>query len=171
MAICIRKLKLWNLSYMGWKVNSNLLVGILRTKIWFCTREQNFGIYIELRRESGNNSLGINGYCNGIEILKFFHALASERRRSNRISYIKVNNQLVENPKSIRKEITKHFQRLYGERKTLKLEEWSCGIRQLTGDSAMELEHLFFKEEAWGVIKDYDGDKALGPDRFIFIIF
>lgn len=77
---------------------------------------------------------------------KYFHALASKRRKLNKLVSLKVNNQQTDDPPVIRKEVFKHFQKVYCDRKTFKLMDLNCGIQKLSNEAVVELEASFSKE-------------------------
>lgn len=56
----------------------------------------------------------VNWQLNGEKNSKFFHRIINKRRRQNAIHFIRIDNNLVDNPRLISKEFLKHFKSFLG---------------------------------------------------------
>ncbi|CAL5341169.1 unnamed protein product [Camellia sinensis] len=107
-----------------------------------------------------------NWILKGDRNTKFFHVMASTRRNRNALCSIEVNGALTEDPKEIRTEVFNHFQRQFSEswfnRPSL------CGPFKSIGDGevCVALEAEFTESKVVAALKNYDGNKAPGPDGF-----
>lgn len=63
---------------------------------------------------------------------------------------IHVNNQQIDDPNPIKKEVFKHVQKLYSLIKTLKLEDINCGIPVFFEEIMFELESPCQEDEVCG---------------------
>ena len=97
---------------------------------------------------------------------KFFHLMASSRRRGNYINKLVDNGSTVDNPSDIGEAITLYYERHFNNSQAVKVNDWCCNLRSLNGASCALLEWPFFEEEVWSVISRSDGNKAPGPDGF-----
>lgn len=90
---------------------------------------------------------------------KYFHALASLRRRKNYIKCIKGVNRIIEDIKEIKKEVACHFENLYREKKVLELVNFGGHLTKLKAELVTFLGKPF-KEEKYGApFKDVIGTK------------
>jgi hypothetical protein len=102
---------------------------------------------------------------------KFFHKMANSHRRRNQIKCIEVDGTRFEEEPDIRNQVVHFYKSLYQEN-----EEWRPDVDGLSfasiGEDAKDrLERCFDNEEVVQVLKDLEGDKALGPDGFIMAFF
>ena len=97
---------------------------------------------------------------------KFFHVVASTRRRGNCIDKLIVQGKEIKKPGEIREVIAQHFESHFNYSQVIRLNDWSCHLRHLSVNKAKFLEQPFSVEEIWEVIRKSDGNKAPGPDGF-----
>lgn len=62
---------------------------------------------------------------------KYFHAMEPARERTNCIVSLLVNDELVYDPDSIKKEIERHFKRLCSTRRSMRLANLICDIKSI----------------------------------------
>lgn len=98
---------------------------------------------------------------------RFFHIIATSRQNRNSLDSIEVNGVSVVQPGEVKQAVVNHFKNLYAECWKIrpKLGGQFKSINTLSNESTM-LESVFTKDEVWAAIKDYDGNKAPGPDGF-----
>ena len=103
--------------------------------------------------------------------MRFFHAVASTRRRVNRKNAIEVGGRLWEEKPDIENEIVHFFQTLYSS--DYKLRPQMDGIfgSQFSTSTASSLEVQFSKEEIRQAVFGLGGDRASGPDGFLIAFF
>ena len=89
---------------------------------------------------------------------KFFHKVANSRRRYNHISMLEVDGVIYENESEMANQIVQFYKNLYKES-----EDWRPFVEGLERDW---LERRSENEEILHVVKELEGDKALGPDGF-----
>ncbi|RVX06781.1 hypothetical protein CK203_014972 [Vitis vinifera] len=109
-----------------------------------------------------------DGDCNS----KLFHKVANGRRNRNFIKFLENERGLVlDNSKSITKEILLYFKRLYSSppEESWRVEgiDWS----PISEESASRLDSPFSEEEIFNAIFQLDRDKAPGPDGFTIAVF
>ncbi|KAL4313034.1 hypothetical protein GQ457_01G003880 [Hibiscus cannabinus] len=97
---------------------------------------------------------------------KFFHLVASARRRSNYIDCVKVGEASVRDPDLVKEFVKDHFQNFYNDSPTIPTAKFDCISKFLCPDSAKKLEEPFSEEEIWNAISVLDGSRAPGPDGF-----
>lgn len=97
---------------------------------------------------------------------KFFHILVSSKNNRNALCSINVNGVVKEEPEDIRAEVFQHFRnlftKLWPKRPSLSGPFKSIGGTEIS--DALEAE--FTKAEIVAAVKNYDGNKAPGPDGF-----
>ena len=102
---------------------------------------------------------------------KFFHRIANSHRRFNSIDRLMVDGDLSSDPEAIAGAISHFYWQLYTEnvahRPLLDDVEFSC----FSEEDALWLDRPFDEDEVFGVISDFKGDKALGPDGFSMPFF
>ena len=102
---------------------------------------------------------------------RFFHRIANSHRRFNFIDRLMVDGELSSDPKAIASCISHFYRQLYAKtvahRPLLDDVKFSC----ISEEDALWLDRPFDKEEVFGVISDFMGDKALGPDGFSMAFF
>ena len=102
---------------------------------------------------------------------RFFHRLTNSHRRFNSVDRLMVDGELSLDPEAIVGCISHFYRQLYAEtvahRPLLDGVEFSCILEE----DAHWLDRPFDEEEVFGVISDFKGDKAPGPDGFSMAFF
>ena len=102
---------------------------------------------------------------------KFFHRIANSHRRFNSIDRLMVDGDLSSDLATIADCISRFYRQLYFEdvahRPILDYVDFSS----ISMEDASWLDRPFKEEEVFGVINDFNGDKALGPDGFSMAFF
>ena len=97
---------------------------------------------------------------------KFFHRIANSHRRFNSIDRLMVDGDLSSDLATIADCISRFYRQLYFEdvahRPILDYVDFSS----ISMEDASWLDRPFEEEEVFGVINDFKGDKAPGPDGF-----
>ena len=144
------------------------LVGFMETSVFeqgelekvtlmeeICWRQKSRGLCI---REGDGNT-------------RFFHRIANFHRRFNSIDRLVVDGELSSDQEAIVGCISHFYRQLYAEimayRPLLDDVEFSC----ISKKDALWLDRPFDKEEVFGVISDFKGDKAPGLDGFAMAFF
>ncbi|KAL4385916.1 hypothetical protein GQ457_09G028800 [Hibiscus cannabinus] len=130
---------------------------VLRAKLWKCLR-------IEEREWLQKSRL--RWFEAGDKNTKYFHLVASSRRRNNHIESIKVNETVVQSPVLVKKVMEDHFKSIYNSSDTYPVARLDCDIKSLKPDSANNIEKPFSSEEIWSALSAMDGSRAPGPDGF-----
>ncbi|KAK2975193.1 hypothetical protein RJ640_022085 [Escallonia rubra] len=104
----------------------------------------------------------------GDENSRYFHMMASMKRRRNFISAIYVDNSRVDDLDTIKSKAVQFYQNLLTER--FEHRPLLDGIRfnSLSPEKAANLESPFTEDEVWSAVKGCKADKAPGPDGFNF---
>ena len=102
---------------------------------------------------------------------KFFHKMANSHRRDNHLSFLEVDGMIYEEGAEVATQVVQFYKTLYQES-----EEWRPFEEGLEFDQIGELERgwmerRFEKDEIISVVRDMEGDKALGPDGFSIAFF
>ncbi|KAL4367675.1 hypothetical protein GQ457_05G016460 [Hibiscus cannabinus] len=97
---------------------------------------------------------------------KFFHLVASARRRSNFINCLKVVANVINNPAEVKKAIELHFKDFYNKSLTIPIKSFECSLNKLSSESAERLEKPFCEEEVFAALLSLENSKAPGPDGF-----
>ncbi len=102
---------------------------------------------------------------------KFFHKMESSHRHYNYMERVEVDGIVYEEVLEVREKVVQFYESLYQEH-----EPWQPTINGLDFDviSPEErdiLERKFETEEVLQVVKDLQGDKALGLDGFTMTFF
>lgn len=109
----------------------------------------------------------VNWLKEGDKNTRFFHRIASLRRRINFVGRIRKGNRILEIPQEVMEEVARFFETLYmddfGARP--KLEGLFFPSISLEDRSLLE---RAFEEEVLRALEEYGGDKAPGPDGFNF---
>ncbi|KAE8704873.1 hypothetical protein F3Y22_tig00110435pilonHSYRG00103 [Hibiscus syriacus] len=95
---------------------------------------------------------------------RFFHHSAAIRGRINYIKVIKVDGEVIEDPRSVKASVVEFFKRLYNQTNTLEAEELNLDFLKLSEGQCLALEKPFSEEEVWEAIAHSDINKAPGPD-------
>ena len=102
---------------------------------------------------------------------KFFHKVANSRRRYNHISMLEMDGVMYEDDLEMADQVVQFYKNLYKE-----IEEWRPFVEglefdQIEGIERDWLERRFEREEILRVVKELEGDKAPGPDRFTMAFY
>ena len=102
---------------------------------------------------------------------RFFYRLANSRRNANLIRRIEVDGVLYEDEADVCSQLVLFYQRLYEGN-----EVWSPSMDGLDfacfeEDERLSLEKEFSKEEVFQILREMEGDKALGPEGFTMAFF
>ncbi|KAG9450247.1 hypothetical protein H6P81_010212 [Aristolochia fimbriata] len=96
----------------------------------------------------------------------FFHAVASARRRSNRVNSLIVNGELTSDREAITNALVEFYVGLYTAEPGPRHSMDGMPIASLSPDKATWLEAHFSLEEIEAAVKTFPMDKAPGPDSF-----
>ena len=102
---------------------------------------------------------------------KFFHQMANSHRRNNAINNLKVDGVLTSDKKSIEDCIIQFYKNLFTEHKVYRPHPVVLNFPEISDDKAGWLVRPFDDVVVFGVVKDFEGDKALGPDGFLMAFF
>lgn len=105
---------------------------------------------------------------NGDRNSKFFHAIASNRRRKNAILSIEIDGQTCEDPSRIKSEAASFFKGIFIEEFQKRPTFENLQFNQLSADQAANLIKPFSYEEIEEAVKSCSSDKAPGSDGFNF---
>ena len=102
---------------------------------------------------------------------KFFHKVANSRRQYNHISMLEMDGVMYEDDLEMADQVVQFYKNLYKE-----IEEWRPFVEglefdQIEGIERDWLERRFEREEILRVVKELEGDKAPGPDRFTMAFY
>jgi hypothetical protein len=102
---------------------------------------------------------------------KFFHKMANSHRRYNYMDKVKVDGVVFEEESEIREKVVHFYESLYQESETWRPMVDEIEFDVITANESALLERQFDKDEVLQVVKDLQGDKALGPDGFTMAFF
>jgi hypothetical protein len=97
---------------------------------------------------------------------KFFHRVASMRRRFNAIDKIVVEGELHGDASSVKDAIVHFYEKLYHEDASSRPFLEGICYNSIDEEDASELIRDFSEEEVWRAINELGKDKAPGPDGF-----
>ena len=97
---------------------------------------------------------------------KYFHTLATIRRRKNMISTIQKDGEVLTEPNQVRKALIQHFKSLYAWQEAPHYELDSLDLNKLTPEMAAKLEEPVTVEEIKDALSSCDSSKAPGYDGF-----
>ncbi|KAK3229711.1 hypothetical protein Dsin_001592 [Dipteronia sinensis] len=96
--------------------------------------------------------------------MRFFHHIASNRRRRNHIEDISVNGVVLSDPKRIRQYVldflNNHYKNVSWTRPVIE----DLYLNKLSNFDMRKLEEAFSDQEVWKAVQSCDGNKAPGPD-------
>ena len=101
----------------------------------------------------------------------FFHQMANSHRRNNAINNLKVDGVLTLDQKSIEVCIIRFYKNLFTEHRVYCPHPDVLNFPKISDDKAGRLVRPFDDVEVFGVVKDFEGDKAPGPDGFPMAFF
>lgn len=99
---------------------------------------------------------------------KFFHAIASIKRRKNMILSIDVNGKNISEPSQIKFEARKFFKNIFKEDDVNRPTLENLHLNSLSQAQPQSLVSPFSKDEIDQAVSSCDADKAPGPDGFNF---
>lgn len=99
---------------------------------------------------------------------KFFHGVATNKRRKKIITSIEVGGHAVNDPYQIRNEAKTFFKKIFREEYANRPILENLQFNQLSQAQEDSLIIPFSKDEIDSAVASCDSDKALGPDRFNF---
>ena len=102
---------------------------------------------------------------------KFFHRIANSHRRVNSIDRLMVDGELFSDPVAIADCISQFYRQLYFEDVAHRLVLDDVDFSSISVEDASWLDRPFEEEEVFGVINEFNGDKAFGPDGFSMVFF
>ena len=102
---------------------------------------------------------------------KFFHRIANSHKRVNSIDRLMVDGVLSLDPAAIADCISQFYRRLYSEDMAHRPVLDDVDFSSISVEDASWLDRPFEEEEVFGVITDFNGDKAPGLDGFSMAFF
>lgn len=102
---------------------------------------------------------------------KFFHRLANSRHKFNQVDSLSINGEVSRNPRETQEHIVHFYKNLYVENCSWRPRVEGLSFLSIDEDESSWLEREFEEKEVWDVIKDFNGDKALGSDGFTMAFF
>ena len=102
---------------------------------------------------------------------KFFHKMVNSHRRCNYMDKVEVDGVVFEEEFEIREQVVHFYESLYQELETWRPTVDGLEFDVITANERALLERWFDKDEVLQVVKDLQGDKALGPDGFTMVFF
>ncbi|KAL4353692.1 hypothetical protein GQ457_06G031150 [Hibiscus cannabinus] len=97
---------------------------------------------------------------------KFFHLVASNRRRSNSLKGIRYKGASLFEPSKILRCAYEFFSEAYNNGLALEVEEFNLPFSCISQSQQSSLEGIFSVEEVWRAICSSDSNRAPGPDGF-----
>ncbi|GMI94970.1 hypothetical protein HRI_003166300 [Hibiscus trionum] len=129
----------------------------LRKELWMQSRREE-RIWLQNSR--------LKWFAEGDKNTRFFHLVASNRRRSNSIHSLLIDGNLVSEPKRIKDHIFSHFEAAYNAKNTLEIDKIELDFKKISEAQKDILEKNFSEEEVWVAISSFDNSSAPGPDGF-----
>ena len=102
---------------------------------------------------------------------KFFHRIANSHRRVNSIHRLMVDGELSPDLAAIADCISQFYKQLYVEEVAHRPVLDDVDFSSISVEDASWLDRPFKEEEVFGVINDFNGDKAPGPNGFSMVFF
>ena len=99
---------------------------------------------------------------------KFFHVVASTRKRKNCITSLSTNGIIIDEPAGIQKEAVKYFKQIFHEEFSSRPIFEGLKFRSLSPELASALINPFSRAEVDGAVDSCNSQKAPGPDGFNF---
>ena len=178
-----RKLKAWNISHFG-SIDENIrkcenIISDLdnNAKSRDLSEEE-----LELRRNAQNDlwkwmkrresywaqHSRSRWLKEGDKNTRFFHTLATIRRRKNSIEHLETNGGIISDPLEIKKEATRFFQDIFTEEFLDRPIFSNLDFKCLSPSQAAKLTEKFSNDEIDLAVASCDSSKAPGPDGFNF---
>ena len=102
---------------------------------------------------------------------KFFHRIANSHKRYNSIDRLMVDGEVSSNRAAIANCISRFYRQLYCEDVAHRPILDNLDFSSISVEDAIWLDRPFKEEEVFGVIHDFNGDKAPGPNGFSMAFF
>jgi hypothetical protein len=102
---------------------------------------------------------------------KYFHKMANSNRRRNYMHRVEVDGIVHETDKEIRDNVVSFYEDLYQEKESWRPSVDGLDFNSIGAAESSHLERNFDREEVFQVLKELQGDKALGPDGFSMAFF
>uniref|UniRef100_A0A2N9IM18 Reverse transcriptase domain-containing protein n=1 Tax=Fagus sylvatica TaxID=28930 RepID=A0A2N9IM18_FAGSY len=102
---------------------------------------------------------------------KYFHKIANSNRRRNYMHKVEVDGIIHETEKEIRDNVVSFYEDLYQEKESWRPSVDGLDFHSIGAAESSHLERKFDREEVVQVLKDFQGDKAPGPDGFSMAFF
>ena len=97
---------------------------------------------------------------------RFFHQMANAHRRRNQLTRVKVNGRWLTEESEIKEEVSKAFQGLLADPGGWKPNIDGLIFERLEELDVEGLEKPFSKEEVFGALSSFYGEKTSGPNSF-----
>ncbi|KAL4280566.1 hypothetical protein GQ457_03G000290 [Hibiscus cannabinus] len=147
----------------GFLTSSDLeLLGTLRLALWKELRREE-QIWLQKSR--------VKWFEEGDRNTKFFHLIASHRRRVNSLTCIRLNGVLVSDPATVKRGVFDFFFKAYNTKTAIEVENMNLNFNILSEAHRVILESSFTEEEVWRAIRSSCSNKAPGPDGFNMLFF
>jgi hypothetical protein len=180
-------LKKWSDEVFGdvGKKRNELLEGIQELVIieeWYCLvveelvrKEKCRGSWRKLsflRKWTGDRNHELCGWRMWTKTQIFFHRVANSHRKFNHVDSLNINGALSKTPMEIKEQHIVHFYNsLYFEQCSWRPRVNGLSFLSIDVDESTWLEREFKENEMWDVVRDLNGDKALGLDGFTMAFF
>ena len=102
---------------------------------------------------------------------KFLHRITNSHRRVNSINRLMMDGELTSDPAAIADCISQFYRQLYFEDVAYRPVLNDVNFSSISVEDASWLDRPFEEEEVFGVINDFNGEKALGPNGFSMAFF
>ena len=102
---------------------------------------------------------------------EFFHRTANSHRRFNYIDMLIADGVMSSDQGSIAECITHFYRRLYSENEVYRPVLDDVEFGRISEEDALWVDRPFEKDEVFGVVSGFNGDKSLGPDGFSMAFF
>jgi len=96
--------------------------------------------------------------------------VANSHRKFNHVDSLNINGATSKNPVEIQEHIVHYYNNMYFEHYSWRPRVDGLSFLSIDADDSIWLEREF-EEEVWDVIRDLNGDKALGPNGFTMAFF
>jgi hypothetical protein len=97
--------------------------------------------------------------------------VANSHRKFNQVDSLSINGIISRNPPEIKENLVQYYNNLYFENCSWRPRVEDLSFLSIDADDIIWLERAFEEKEVWDVIRDLNGDKAPGPDRFTLAFF
>ncbi|KAK0607568.1 hypothetical protein LWI29_016836 [Acer saccharum] len=123
-------------------------------------------LWMELRKEEQlwRQKARITWLNSGDKNSRFFHCVASGRKKGNLISELVFDGVKISDPTLLKEGILEFFKNHYSNVKWSRPKIKGLGLKKLADGERLMLEDRFKEEEVWEAVCNCDGNKAPGPD-------